>query len=186
MHESRSLRQNLLTQFGETKEEESKLAESKGKTRKVIIQETIAAKARDGKDQQGPTLKKLLAPSDYDDFTGILAPLNDNVNFKIDATMLNFLPSFHGRFNDEPYIFLREFTQFCSSYCFPGISQVVKLMLFPFEMKDKTRYSFNSTSKTFTTWQHVQMSFLQKYLCILSFFSAYSSFDAIYIKDHEM
>ena len=113
MHKRRSLRQYLLTQFGETKEEESHLAESKGKTRKVIIQETIVAEARDGKDQQGPTLKELSTPSDYDDFTRISAPLNDNVNFKIDATMWNFLPIFHQRFNDEPYEFLQEFTQFC-------------------------------------------------------------------------
>ena len=55
-------------------------------------------------------LKELSAPLDYSDFTRIAAPLNDNVNFKIDATMLNFLPSFHGRFSDEPCEFMREFT----------------------------------------------------------------------------
>ena len=65
----------------------------------------MAEEGRDGKGQEGPTLKELSAPLGYNDFTRIAAPLNDNVNFKIDATMLNFLPSFDGRFSDEPYEF---------------------------------------------------------------------------------
>ena len=121
----------------------------------------MAEEGRDRKGQEGPTLKELSALSDNNDFTRITAPLNDNVNFKIDATMLSFLPSFHGRFSDEPYEFLREFTQFCSSYYFSGISQeVVKLMLFPFAIKDRARDWFNGTSKMFTTWNEVQTSFL--------------------------
>ena len=44
-------------------------------------------------NQQEPTLKELSAPSDYEAFMKISAPLNENANFKIDATMLNFLPS---------------------------------------------------------------------------------------------
>ena len=62
----------------------------------------MTIKAKDGKDQHEPTLKELSAPSDYEAFTRILAPLNENANFRIDATMLNFLPSFHGRFSNEP------------------------------------------------------------------------------------
>ena len=47
-------------------------------------------------NQHEPTLKELSAPSDYETFTKISAPLNENANFKIDATMLNFLPSSNG------------------------------------------------------------------------------------------
>ena len=39
-------------------------------------------------NQHEPTLNEA--------FTKISAPLNENANFKIDATMLNFLPSFNG------------------------------------------------------------------------------------------
>ena len=164
MHGRRSLKHNLLTGLRETQEIQLQLAEDKKETNRVRMQGIMAEEGRDGKGQEGPTLKELSAPSDYNDFTRITAPLNDNVNFKIDATMLNFLPSFHGRFSDEPYEFLREFTQFCSSYYFPGISQeAVKLMLFPFAIKDRARDWFNGTSKTFTTWNEVQTSFLQKY-----------------------
>ena len=164
MHGRRSLKHNPLTELRETQEIQLQLAEDKKETNRLRIQGIMAEEGRDGKGQEGPTLKELSAPSDYNDFTRITAPLNDNVNFKIDATMLNFLPSFHGRFSDEPYEFLREFTQFCSSYYFPGISQeAVKLMLFPFAIKDRARDWFNGTSKTFTTWNEVQTSFLQEY-----------------------
>ncbi|XP_078446552.1 uncharacterized protein LOC144715495 [Wolffia australiana] len=78
--------------------------------------------------------------------------------------MLNLLPSFHGKFSDEPYEFLREFTQFCSSYNFAGVSQEsVKLMLFPFALKDRAKEWLNSLGKSFTTWQEVQTGFLHKY-----------------------
>ena len=164
MHGRRSLKHNLLTELRETEEIRLKLVENKKEIERVRIQGIMAEEGRDGKGQEGPTLKELSAPSEYNDFTRIAAPLNDNVNFKIDSTMLNFLPSFHGRFSDEPYEFLREFNQFCSSYYFPGISQeVVKLMLFPFAIKDRARDWFNGTSKTFSTWNEVQTSFLQKY-----------------------
>ena len=164
MHGRRSLKHNPLTELRETQEIQLQLAEDKKETNRLRIQGIMAKEGRDGKGQEGPTLKELSAPSDYNDFTRITAPLNDNVNFKIDATMLNFLPSFHGRFSDEPYEFMREFTQFCSSYYFPRIShEAVKLMLFPFAIKDRARDWFNGTSKTFTTWNEVQTSFLQKY-----------------------
>ena len=164
MHGGRSVRQKLLIQFDSREEQKLQIGQDKSTTSEITIKETMADKAKDGKDQNELTRKELSAPSDYEAFTRISAPLNDNANFKIDATMLNFLPSFHGRFSDEPYEFLREFTQFCSSYYFPGISQeAVKLMLLPFALKDRAREWLNDTGKTFTTWQEVQMSFLQKY-----------------------
>ena len=164
MHGRRSVRQKLLIQFDDREEHKLQIEQDKSSTREITVKETMADKAKDGKDQNELTLKELSAPSDYEAFTRISAPLNDNANFKIDATMLNFLPSFHGRFSDEPYEFLREFTQFCSSYYFPGISQeAVKLMLLPFALKDRAREWLNGTGKTFTTWQEVQTSFLQKY-----------------------
>ena len=36
-------------------------------------------------------------------------------------------------------------------------------MLFPFAIKDRARDWFNGTSKTFTTWNEIQTSFLHKY-----------------------
>ena len=38
-----------------------------------------------------------------------------------------------------------------------------ELILLPFALKDRAREWLNCIGKTFTTWQEVQMSFLQKY-----------------------
>ena len=156
--------QKLLIQFEGREEQKPQIDKDKSKARKITIKETMADKAKDGKDQHEATLKEFSAPSDYEAFTRISAPLNENANFRIHATMLNFLPSFHGRFSDEPYEFLREFTRFCSSFYFPGISQeALKLMLLPFALKDRAREWLNGTGQNLTTWQEIQMSFLQKY-----------------------
>ena len=153
MHGRRSLWQNLSIQFGEKEKQNSQLANDKGKTRNLIIKETMEEEAKDGKDQHEPTLKELSAPFDYDAFTRILAPINKNIQYRIDATMMSFLPSFHGRFSVEPHEFLWEFTQFFSSYYFSGISQeAVKLMLFSFALKDLARELLNDKGKTLMTW----------------------------------
>ena len=110
--------QHIKTHRGE-QEEVLRFAEFENKDTEFIISEAMEEEVN---NQHEPTLKELSAPSDYEAFTKISAPLNENANFKIYATILNFLPSFNGRFSDEPYEFLREFTQFCSSYYFPGIS----------------------------------------------------------------
>ena len=165
MHGRRFLKQketeqHIKTHIGE-QEEVLQFVEFEKKGTKFIISEAMEEEVN---NQHEPTSKELSAPSDYEAFTKISAPLNENANFKIDATMLNFLSSFNGRFSDETYEFLWEFTQFCSSYYFLGISQeVVKLMLFPFALKDRAREWLNGTGKTFTSWQEVQTSFLQKY-----------------------
>lgn len=154
MHGRRSLRPKLNS---EIEAQDHLLLE-------YTIEESMAEELKEENSNEGPTLKDLCAPTDYEIYTRISAPLGEHANFKIDSTMLNFLPSFHGRFSDEPYEFLREFTQFCSSYYFTGVSQeAVKLMLFPFALKDKAKEWLNSTGKNFTSWQEVQTSFLQKY-----------------------
>ena len=165
MHGRRSLKQKVREQHSRTHREQEgeviQFAEFDNKNTEFIFSEAMEGKVN---NQHEPTLKELYAPSDYKAFTKISGPLNENANFKIDATMLNFLPSFNGWFSDEPYEFLWEFTHFCSSYYFPRISQeVVKLMLFLFALKDRASEWLNGTGKTFTSWQEVQTSFLQKY-----------------------
>ena len=88
MHGRRSLKQK------ETEEEEVlQFAEFSNKKTDFIFPEAMEEEVN---NQYEPTLKELSAPSDYEAFMKISAPLNENANFKIDATMLNFLPSFNG------------------------------------------------------------------------------------------
>ena len=45
-------------------------------------------------------------PSESQAYTRISAPLAENITFRIDPHMLQLLPTFYGRFNEEPYDFL--------------------------------------------------------------------------------
>ena len=107
MHGRRSLKKKVTEEHNRThigeEEEALKFIEFDKKDTKFIISKAMEEEVN---NQHEPALKKLSAPSDYGAFTKISAPLNENANFKIYATMLNFLPSFNGRFNDEPYEFL--------------------------------------------------------------------------------
>ena len=47
----------------------------------------------------------------------------DNVLFKINPHMLQFLPTFYGRFNEEIYEFLEEFIYICTIHTYPIVSK---------------------------------------------------------------
>ena len=68
MHGRRSLRQKLLIQFEGREEQKLQIDNSKSTTRKITVKETMADKAKDGKDRHEATLKELSAPSDYEAF----------------------------------------------------------------------------------------------------------------------
>ena len=57
MHGRRSLKHNLLTELRGTEEIQLHLAENKEKTSRVRKQGIMAEEGRDGKGQEGPTLK---------------------------------------------------------------------------------------------------------------------------------
>ena len=57
-----------------------------------------------------------------DGFTKITTNLGDNVNFKIDVSFFNALPSYHGLPHENPYTFLEELIGRCSLYYIPGVS----------------------------------------------------------------
>ena len=58
-------------------------------------------------------LREYSDPTKSQSYTRISAPLADNVSFRIDPHMLQLLLNFHGKFNEEPYEFLEEFTDIC-------------------------------------------------------------------------
>ena len=74
-------------------------------------------------------------PFESQAYTRISAPLAENKTFKIDPHMLQLLPTFYGRFNEEPYDFLEEFTDICMSYNYSGVSQEhLKMRVFSFAL----------------------------------------------------
>ena len=66
--------------------------------------------------------------------------------------MLQLLRTFYGRFNEEPYEFLEDFTDICMTYNYLGVSQEnLKMQKFPLALKDKAKKWFKSVGKEFTS-----------------------------------
>ena len=103
-------------------------------------------------------------PSESQAYTRISAPLAENITFRIDPHMLQLLPTFYGRFNEEPYDFLEEFTDICMSYNYSGVSQEhLKMRVFPFALKDRAKDWFKSIGQEFRSWSEIEKCFLKKF-----------------------
>ena len=58
----------------------------------------------DNQREERKKYKEHYTPIGSDGFTKITTNLGDNVNFKIDISFLNALPSYHGLPHENPYI----------------------------------------------------------------------------------
>ncbi|XP_043696755.1 uncharacterized protein LOC122647429 [Telopea speciosissima] len=78
------------------------------------------------------------------------------------------LPSFYGHHNKEPYKHLDEFLEICSTVKIQDLSEnALKLLLFPFSLKDKAKHWLHSLdSAQVTTWAEMQQQFLKKFFPI--------------------
>ena len=109
-------------------------------------------------------LREYFDPTESQSYTRISAPLADNMSFRIDRHMLQLLLTFYGRFNEEPYEFLEEFTDICMIYNYPGVSKEhLKMRIFPLALKDKAKEWFNLVGQEFTSWSEIEKCFLRKF-----------------------
>lgn len=66
-------------------------------------------------------------------------------SFEIKHIVLNYLPTFYGLDNEDPYNHLNDFDAVCKTFKYENYSiDDVKLCLFPFSLKDKARSWFNT------------------------------------------
>ena len=75
----------------------------------------------------------------------VVTPMRNGRSYEVRPAVLTSIPTFHGRAIDEPYPHLQNFEQFCQVTGLQGFSQdEVKLILFSFSMKDRTKDWFDS------------------------------------------
>ena len=85
-------------------------------------------------------LRECSNPSKNQTYTRISAYLANNMSSRLNPHMLQLLPMFYGRFNEEPYEFLEEFIDRCMNYNYPQVSQEhLKTKIFPLALKDKAK-----------------------------------------------
>ena len=86
-------------------------------------------------------------------------------SFELKASTLNYLPSFYGLKNEDPYNYLNDFHVVCQTFRYENfLDENVKFRLFPFSLKDKARSWFNILSaNSITSWEQMVIKFLNKY-----------------------
>ncbi|KAM1020212.1 hypothetical protein ACFX2C_041621 [Malus domestica] len=95
----------------------------------------------------------------------IYPDVEDGTTFEIKPHILNILPSFHGLPNSDPNMHLADFIEACDNTIIRGFSsEVIKLRLFPFSLKDKAKAWLHSLpANSITTWTELQEIFLNKF-----------------------
>ncbi|KAL6336091.1 hypothetical protein AAG906_010367 [Vitis piasezkii] len=75
------------------------------------------------------------------------------------------LPTFHGMESENPYAHIKEFEDVCNTFQEGGASiDLMRLKLFPFTLKDKTKIWLNSLRpRSIQTWTDLQAEFLKKF-----------------------
>jgi hypothetical protein len=86
-------------------------------------------------------------------------------NYYISLQILNALTHFKGTATEDLNLHLREFYNLCKFQYIKGLDQEgIKMILFPFSLKDNARLWYNSMSSSFIhTWEVLSNKFLKKF-----------------------
>ena len=121
----------------------------------------------ENENQNVRTMRDYLQPPRNSAPSCFILPLNAN-NFRFKPGMIPLLPNFHGLESESPYLHLRDFDEVCATFNDQACTtEIIKLKLFPFSLKDKAKTWLNSLkSRSIGTWQEMQTEFLKKFFPI--------------------
>ncbi|GAV67929.1 hypothetical protein CFOL_v3_11432, partial [Cephalotus follicularis] len=99
-------------------------------------------------------LSEHFTPRAYTTASCIRVPAVQAAQYDIKSSIIQMLPSFHGLATEKPYKHLDEFIEICSLFKIQNLSKdALKLILFPFSLKDRAKQWLNSLdSVIITTW----------------------------------
>ena len=99
--------------------------------------------------------------------TRIHAHIGRNVNFRIDSHVMNMLPIFHSKPSEDPYRDVDELSQVCEINQIHIVSaDVMKMKLFPANLRDRAKDWYLKLGKEFTTWTDMGEEFFRKYYSV--------------------
>lgn len=86
-------------------------------------------------------------------------------NYFVKYDMMSVIPQFHGMDSESPYQYLTDFELDCTIFISrANTNEHVRLLLFPFSLKNKTKLWFNQLRvNSITSWADMQREFLQKF-----------------------
>jgi hypothetical protein len=79
-------------------------------------------------------------------------------HYDIKSSIIQMMLSFHGLNNKDSYKHLNEFLEICSTIKMQGFTEdALRMRLFPFSLKEKVKYWFNSLkANSVTSWSQLQ------------------------------
>ncbi|GAB2280681.1 hypothetical protein Dimus_039423 [Dionaea muscipula] len=88
-----------------------------------------------------------------------------NTEFELKIGVIHLLPKFQGLSEDDPYTFLKEFNQVCSSCKTPEVTiEQVMLRAFPFALTDAAKdWLYYLPSGSVSRWEDMQALFLERF-----------------------
>jgi hypothetical protein len=119
-------------------------------------------------EQKPVLLRDHYVPTTYTPSSSLQLPDITAAHYEIKPSNIQMLPSFYGLDNEDPYKHLDEFLEICLTMRLQNISEdALRMRLFPFSLKDKTKYWLNSLeTNSITSWAQMQHEFLKKYFTI--------------------
>ena len=85
--------------------------------------------------------------------------------YSLSPQLINSVPHFYGKPNEDPNSHLREFYDLCRTQFPPGLTaEQLKLILFPFSLKDHAKWWLNSLpADTIATWDQLSTKLITKF-----------------------
>ncbi|RZC57951.1 hypothetical protein C5167_005246 [Papaver somniferum] len=110
------------------------------------------------------TLKDYMFPTRTNRASCIKLPAT-TANFEIKPSILQMIPIFLGKDDENPYFHIRDFEEICGTIRIKDLTdEVLKLKMFPFSLRDKAKTWMNNLpSESIETWQELIVAFYMKF-----------------------
>ncbi|KAM6553764.1 hypothetical protein CsatB_014526 [Cannabis sativa] len=133
------------------------------------------------------TLIDQFSPISANPLSCIIFPETNATHFELKPSIIQLLPSFYGLGKEDPYMHVKDFLEICSTFRFQNFSdESVRLRLFPFSLKDKSKAWLNSLpARSISTWDELVNKFLSKFFPMSKTDNIRREISEFYQKDHE-
>lgn len=86
-------------------------------------------------------------------------------SFNLSHQLLNMVQDYRGTPSEDPYLHIRDFFDLCKTQNIQGLTpKGIRLILFPFSLKDNAKLWLNSLAAgSITTWEQLATKFLKKF-----------------------
>ena len=109
-------------------------------------------------------MKEYFIPSNYQPSSCIQLPNVLALQYEIKSSAIQMLQSFYEKTNEDPYKYLDEFLEICSTVKIQNFTDdALKLTLFPFSLKDKAKHWLGTIGRPIRLWEEIQREFLKKF-----------------------